>query len=369
MSSSTRPAMLAVLVAVTVLSSGLAGVALAESPSTPDAQTTENTTDDAGEEIVDAVVETLQTIETVEFTQTTETEFDGESTTSTQRVVADVDAFEKRVETLEADYGENTTTVINETHSAIYDADEETLNTYQYRSDRLLPQLELLGNESAVDYEYTGTDTVDGKDVYVLEAVPQQERLSDTDASMTIAIDAETHFPVKIETTVDSEDFSYNTTRTYENVSLNEDVPESAFELDVPEDTTEPSFEVPDVTTYDDHEALTASADLSVPDAELAGDYEFDSATVIDGDDYYSVSMTYTNGEESVYVTAQADSSFDWSQSEDYEEVSVGDTTGYYAEYDDYGFLRVDSDGQSYSVHGQLDQGETVDIATAIVEA
>ncbi len=365
-----RPAVLAVLVAVTVLSSGLAGVAFADGSSTPAAQTTDSTDDADGEEVVDTFIERIETLETVEFTRTTETEYDGETTTGTQRVVADLNAFEKRVETLESSYGTNTTMVVNETTSVTYNPDENTVSKFDYRSDRLLPQLQSLTNESAVDYHYEGTDTVAGTDVYVLTGEPTQAQYNnDANVSVTVAVDTETYFPVQITSAVDSEDMSFSTTQTYTNVSLNEEVPESAFELDVPSDATEPSFGGPEVTSYDDYDALQSDAELSVPGAELPGDYEFEDARTIDGDNYYTAMLTYTNGEERIHVSTQADSPFDWSEDDDYEQVTVGDETGYYADFDEYAFLHVDTDSQSYTVHGQLTKDELTDIGSAVIES
>jgi hypothetical protein len=76
----SRPALLAVLASVMLLTTGIAGVAFAGTPSTPVAQTDETTTDEPdGEEVIDSFTERLNTLDTVEFTRITETESNGET--------------------------------------------------------------------------------------------------------------------------------------------------------------------------------------------------------------------------------------------------------------------------------------------------
>jgi outer membrane lipoprotein-sorting protein len=366
---SRTSALLALLVTVSVLSTGLAGVALADSTSTTAAQPdTESETTPDGEAIVENFTERVETLETVEFTRTTESEFNGQTTNATVRVVADLESGQKRTETIESSYGTNTTSVINETHMKTYNPDENTVSTVEYESQgySMLPQITQLANESAVEYEFAGTDTVNGEDVYLLDATPQQ-MYDEQNASLTVAVDTETYFPVQLKTSVDSDQYNVTSTQTYSNVSINEEVPESAFELDVPDDATEPSFDGPEVDSYEEYSSLQSDAELSLPSADLPGDYEFESGQTIDGDGYYSVSLTYTDGEDHVHVSVQDDSPFDWSDRDGYDEVSLGDETGYVTDYDEYGFLHADANGNSYTVYGELNEDLLVDIGTAVV--
>jgi outer membrane lipoprotein-sorting protein len=364
-------AVLALLVAVSVLSTGIAGAALADSPSTPDAQPatdTEPTTD--GEAVIENFTQRIETLETVEFTRMMESEVGNGTMNNTVRVVADLESEQKRTETVASSHGSNTTTVINATHMTTYNADENTVNTFEYGSNSrgysMLPQLTQLANESAVEYEFLGTGTINGEEVYRLDATPTQTP-DETGVSVTIAVDTETYFPVQVTTEFSSEEYSVNSTRTYSNVSINEDVPDSAFDLDVPADATEPSFTGPDIESYDNYSSLQSDTDLSLPDAELPADYEFEDARIIDGDNHYSVSLTYTDGNESVYVGVQDDSSFNWSERDGVEEVSLGDETGYYNDNGDYAILHVDTGEQSYYLSGQLDEDQLINIGTAVV--
>lgn len=369
---SRSSALLALLVTVSMLSTGIAGAALADSPSTTDAQpanNSETTTD--GEAVVENFTQRIETLETVEFTRTMESEFDNETMSNTVRVVADLESEQKRTETIASSHGSNTTTVINATHMTTYNADENTVNTFEYGSNSrdysMLPQLTQLANESAVEYEFLGTGTLDGEEVYRLDATPTQTP-AETDVSLTVAVDTETYFPKQVTTEFSGEQYSVNSTRTYSNVSINEDVPESAFELDVPADATEPSFSGPDIESYDDYASLQSDAELSLPAAELPADYEFEGARIIDGDNYYSVSLTYTDGDQRVHVGVQKNSSFDWSERDGVDEVSLGDETGYYDDDGDYAFLHADTGEQAYYLYGQLDEDQLIDIGTAVVD-
>lgn len=362
--------MLALLVTVSVLSAGIAGVALADRPSTIGAQSVEDS-DPApdGDAVVSNFTERIETLETVEFTRAVETTHNNETTTRTVRVVADLERNQKRTETIESSYGSNTTTVTNETHMTTYDPDENTVRTIEYESqgNLMLPQLTQFANESAIEYEFAGTETVDGEEVYVLDATPKQT-YGDQNVSVTVAVDTETYFPVQVSSDVRSDQYNVSSTQTYSNVSINHDVPESTFELDVPADATEQSYDGPEIESYDEYDSLQSNTDMSLPSAELPGDFEFESAQTIDGDGYYSVSLTYTDGENRVYVTVKDDSPFDWSERDGVDEVPLGEETGYYSDYDDYGFLYVDTDDQSYSLYGEVDEDVLVEIGIAVVD-
>lgn len=368
----SRPALLAVLASVMLLTTGIAGVAFAGAPSTAVAQTDETTSDEPdGEEIIDSFTERLNTLDTVEFTRMTESETNGETLQSTERVSADFEAFQMRTETVSSTFRNNTTTVVNESTSVTYNEDENTVTKYDYRGDILLPNVEMLANDSAVNYEYLGTDTVNGQNVYVLEGAPTQQVSTETNTSLTVYIGTETQFPVRLAVDVESSEYDYNysSTITYENVTLNEDISDSTFDIDIPEDATDPRENLgPEISTYESHDALQSSANLSVPSAELAAGYEFDQARVIDGDGYYTVSTTYTDGTDRITVSVQDENPFDYSEMEDYEEVSVDENTGWYAEYDEFSFLHWDSDGQSYSLYGQLSGEDTLDIAASVAD-
>lgn len=362
-----RPAIVGVLAAVLLLSS-TAGVALAATPTAATTDTQDTETLD-GAEIIDAFRDNLDSLETVEFTRTIESTFNNETTTRTAEIAADLGSEQKRIETTDATVGSNTTTVWNGTMVTTYNADENTVSEYEVTGASLLPALDSLANESFLSYEYTGTETVDGETTYVLEATPDEAVVGDTEASVTVYLDTETYFPETVEQQSESEEFAYSSTTTYENVTLNEEIPASTFALDLPDDVEDLSeTTTPEFSEYETHDSLTANTTLSVPAATPTDNLTFDSGTVVDGDDYHSVTVTYTSNETTVtVVTNEKLSEFNYSEVDQFEAVDVGDTTGYLYNQDDYTTLYVEDD-QSYTVHGEITEDTAVDTAEAILE-
>jgi outer membrane lipoprotein-sorting protein len=360
-----RPAVLAVLATALLLTSSVAGIAAAHQSSTIDAQSDE--TD--GDEVVDSFLERIETLETVEFERTTESTYDGETATNTDRVAVDLDDFQKRIDTVDSSFGSNTTTVVNESTSVIYDPAHDTVSEFTVSGEQiLLPRLEQLANESVLSYEFGGTETVDGRSAYVLEAVPEREVPEDTELSMTVYVDTETHFPIRVASESVTDDAEYSSTVTYRNVTVNEGIPDTRFELDLPDDVSTPTRDSPpEISTYDSYTALDANASVALPDAELADGFTFDGGTVISSDDRYSVFTSYSDGEQSVSVTVSADSSsgIDRSDYDRFEAVEIGDTTGYVYDGDDYASVYW-TDAQSYTVSGDISAEQAVDIAESI---
>jgi outer membrane lipoprotein-sorting protein len=364
-----RPAILAVLVAAMLVTSGTAGVAFA-APSAIDDGQQDETVD--GDDVIEEFRTQMEALDTVQFTRTAEVTYDNETTTTTTRTVADLDDSQKRVEIVNATSGSNTTTVWNGSNVTTYYPDDERVSEYEVTGTTLLPRVQGLVNESLITYEYNGTETVNGQETYVLEAVRTAEAQpsDDAEASATLYIDTETYFPVQLQSQVSTEDFSHTSTVTYENVTLGEEIPDETFELDLPDDVDdEPETTMPDVTRHDSYDSLTSDTDLSVPNATLPDGFSFDGGAVVHSEDFHSVSLSYTDGEESISVTTRTDpiTSFDHSDSDRYEAVGVGDTTGYVYTSDDFLALYVEAD-QPYTIYGEISQETATDIADSILD-
>ena len=363
----SRPAILALLTATLLVTSGIAGVAFAGSSSAIDAQTTDTP---SGEEVVDSFIERISTLETAQFTRTSETTFRNETITRSIRVSADFESFQKRTETVRSSNGNNITRVVNESTTVTYNEDENTVTEFDSPGNTLLPTVEALANESMVDYELRDTQAVDGQETYVLDATPKQmaQSSSETELELTVYLSTETYFPVQIETERTGEKYTYDSTMTFDNVTLNEEIPESTFELDVPENATDPTENTGyDITEYDSYDNLTSTANVSVPGSELAADFSFEEGRIIDGESLYSVSLSYTDGEETVGVNTRSASEvqFNYSDSEMYETVEIGETTGYLFSSGEYTTLHWETD-QSYSLYGEISNQTAVDIAASI---
>lgn len=369
MTNRSRQAVLAVLATAILLTSSFAGGVVAGVPSTADAVQTD--TPD-GDEVIDSFVERISTLETAQFTQTVASTYNNETNTRTVRVVADLEDSQKRTETVSTSVGSNTTTILNESTTVTYNEDENTVSEYDVSGTTVLRQIEVLGNESRLNYEYLGTDTVEGQNTYVLDVVPEQQSQTDSDveSSVTLYVNTETHFPVRMVSETITEDTEFSSTITYENVTLDEPVPESAFELDVPANATNPTENSgPEITSYGSYSELASNTDLSVPDANVTDEFSFERGTIVDGEEYHSVSLAYNDGNQTVTVNTRAGStnSFDYSDSERYRTVEVGDTTGYLYASNEFTSLHWETD-QSYNLYGQTSNGTAVDVAQAIVD-
>jgi outer membrane lipoprotein-sorting protein len=362
--------MFAVLTAAMLLTSGAVSVAFAGSPSTMDAQT-EETPD--GDEVIDEFVEQMSNLDTVQFTRTSELTFNNQTSTNTVRVDADLDSFQKRTETVNASVGSDSiTTVQNDSALVRYDSAENTVSKYEVQSSTLLPRIESLANESLVNYEYLGMETVDGQETYALGVTPAEEFQRDTDVETetTVYLNTETYFPVRIDSETRSEEYNHSSTTTYENVTLNEEIPDETFDLDVPDDATDPTTNVgPEITDFDAHDELAAATNVSVPDAEIGDGFSFDHGTTIDGENYYGVTLAYSDGNRTVTVSTQAGETgnFDYDESEMYEAVEVGETTGYLYTNDEFTLLSVEAD-KPYTIYGEINNETAVNVAESIID-
>ncbi|MEF8813179.1 MAG: hypothetical protein V5A55_05110 [Halovenus sp.] len=366
-SKKRRSALFAALTAAMLLLSGTAGVAFAATPATHDVQD-ERTPD--GDEVIEEFRDRIESLETVEFTRTEQVTYDNETTTNSVRVHADLEDAQKRVETVSGPT--NTTRVWDDGNVVMYDADDNTVSEYEVTGTSLLPGVQGLANESLLNYEYLGTDTIDGQETYVLEAVrdEQTQQNDDIDASMTLYIDTETYFPVRTELQASSEDVEHSSVVSYENVTLGEEIPDSTFELDLPDDVEDlRENSIPGVSEHETYDAVASNTDLPVPAAELTDDFSFDSGVVVNEDDFRSVTLTYTDGEGSVSVIVHDEpiTGVDHSESDRYDSVDVGNTTAYLSTGDDFTSLYVEGD-QPYTVYGGVTEETSIDIAEALLD-
>ncbi|WP_154018255.1 LolA family protein [Halolamina sediminis] len=365
-----RQTVVAVLTAAMLLTSGAVGVAFAGSPSMTDAQAGE-TAD--GEEVIDAFLEQVSTLETVQFTRTAELTFNNQTSTNTVRVDADLESFLKRTETVNASIGsDSVTTVRNDSAVITYDSEENTVSEYEVQSGTLLPRIESLANESMVDYEYLGIETVDGQETYALDVTPEEQfqRDADVETETTVYLDTETYFPVRTDSQTRSEEYNHSSTVTYENVTLNEEIPDGTFDLDVPDDATDPTAAVgPEITEFDTYDELAAAANVSVPDAEIGDGFSYDHGTTIDGENYYGVTLGYSDGNRTITVSTQAESTgnFDYEESEMYEAVEVGGITGYLYTSDEFSLLSIEAD-QRYTIYGDVRNETAVDVGVSVID-
>lgn len=361
---------LAVVASALLLTSGTAGIAFAATPAAaaPTDKLATEYPDDSN--VVEKFTERLSTVETAQFTRTTEITVGNETTTSTERIQVDFDDSQLRSETVDGEF--NITTIQDDGNVTQYNADKNRVTGAEVTGSSVLPRLDALANESMFDYEYGGVDVVDGELVYELEpvSVAGEQMSGDAAASMTVYVNMDTYFPVQIESESNVQDDEFSSTVAYEDVTLNEEIPDSTFELDLPDDVEDLRNDSgPDVTRYDTYDDVVSNTNHTVPPADLTEDFSFDSAATFEGENINSLHLTYTAGEESVSVVVYTEprTQFNHSDSDRFESVDIGDTTGYLSTHEDFVSLYVEGD-QPYRIHGQIDQETATTIAETLID-
>lgn len=357
------------LAAALVVAGGVAGASTAmdqtdESPdtqSTDDASTAESS-DDA--DVVSEFKERVSSLETLSMTQTMSMETDGNHSSTTEtKLSIDFEDTQVRREVVNSSYGSDRITVRNESQSVTYDPEDNTVTRYNTSGSTVYTPVKSVLDASEIIYE--DRERVDGESTYRLTVVPNQSAGPDTNA--TLWIDTDTHFPTKVTVSPESEDLSYSMTMTFSNVSLNTEIPDSRFSIDIPDNATEPQHTMPDTESYDSLEELRDAANVSVPDPDVPGNYSFDEGRITDGDDYYSVSLTYSDGSDTLSVSKHPATGYNFSDNEDFESVDLGDQTGWYNEFDDTGMVAWECGDHSYSIYGKASKADLTDTARSMV--
>lgn len=341
-----------------------------------DAQTTApDETNLTAEEILAAHQDRVESMETVSMTVHSNMSSDSYSSSSTQSIWIDFNDSQMRTE-MNSEYA-NTTTVRNETGSITYDADDNVVRNSSFTFEDMDPRetsrfAVLLNNE--VELTYEATETVDGTETYRLDADPQYNYTSG-EIEATIWLDSETYMPVQYESSMDSDRYSYETTVQFDDVRVNETIPDERFSIDVPADAERPEDTTPDFESYDSESALRENTTQSVPDPDVPENYTFDSGYVTDGEEFSSIALSYTDGDDGSISVSQYASSGDtnsyYSESDSFENVSIGNQTAYYNEYS-YGesntSVLVWNDGdRRYSIYGSESQSTVIDIAESLI--
>jgi len=328
------------------------------------------------EEIVQRHSDRLESMETISMTVRMNTSADQYSSSSTSELWIDFEDKQMRTES-SSDYA-NTTTVRNDTGTVTYDADENTVRdadlTFEDMDPRETQQFALLLNNET-ELTYDGTERIDGTETYRLDVEPQSSSI-DGEVDATAWISSETYMPVRLESSVEADNYSFESTVRFTDVRINETISDERFRLDVPDDAEKPEeYSTPDYASYDSESELRANTSQAVPDPTVPENYSFDSAFVTDGDDHSSVTMTYTDGDDGSISISQSTSSglgsSYYNESDQYETVTIGNQTAYYGEFEfgdsNTSVLVWDDGDQRYSIHGSISRSAATDIAKSLV--
>ena len=95
------------------------------------------------------------------------------------------------------------------------------------------------------------TRPIDGEETYRLALEPNTTGMSVSGSfDLTVWIDSETYIPKRAQSAVSSDNYSFETTQQYRNVSLNKSLSDDRFTIDVPDDAEEPGSSDFDMTSY-----------------------------------------------------------------------------------------------------------------------
>ena len=151
----------------------------------------------------------------------------------------------------------------------------------------------------AVSYE--GTDTVDGRDVFVV-SVSRAGGGAEPVANytQTLWLDAERYVPLKLQTGWTQGGERTVVTATYTDVTFDPEFPAGTFRFDPPANATLERADAPAQQRYDSVVELRAAASMSVPEPNLPADFALASATRTDGERVTSVGLQYVNATTTV---------------------------------------------------------------------
>lgn len=323
------------------------------------------------EEIMAAHEAQLESLETLSLTVRSNVSSDSYSSESTSSIWVDFDDEQIRTER-SSEYGD-TITVRNETGSVTYDTEDNTVRNSSITFADMNPRengfFALVMNEES-ELTYEDTAVINGTETYRLDVDTQSEAI-EAEHDATVWIDTETYMPVRYDVSLDSDRYSYETTVQFDDVRINETIPDERFSIDVPEDAERPDYSTPDFESYESESELRQNTSQSVPDPELPANYTFDSAYVTDGEEHSSVSLSYTDGDDGSITLSQSSgntlSNSHYADSDEFENVSVGDRTGYYNEFDtgesNMSILVWEAGDNRYTIYGSVSQSTVVDIA------
>ncbi|WP_284010468.1 DUF4367 domain-containing protein [Haloarcula pelagica] len=317
-------------------------------------------------------------LDTLVMTVETNSTMNGNQTYSSERTVwVDYEHDRMRTERT-SEYAQSATSnefisVRNESGVVSYSVEDNTVHRYNSSfSDRPadVTGLSSIVNNSEATFE--GRERLDGEETYRLSLKPDLDAMAATgEVTVTLWLDTDSYFLEKAHMVANSENHTVETTQDYRNVSLNESLSDERFTIDIPDDAEEPGHSGFEMTDYESLSALRSNATQDVPSPDLPDEYSFDHGYIVENDGNTSLSLKYTtDANETIRVGHKSTSGFNYSESDRFETVEVGNQTGWYTEFDNGDSTTVmlawHHDNSEYTVSGTVNESEVIDIAESI---
>jgi outer membrane lipoprotein-sorting protein len=359
---------------------GIGGVVAVQHPSddVPSTQLTHAPSDDpdetndsstpTGDEVVERFEERIESLESVVMAYETNTTINGNTTMTSERRMW-VDYENDRVRTEWETDRTHVITVRNESGMVSYDVENNQLNRFNVSADMThVTPVDTLVTETEIAYE--GRDRIDGEEAYRLTVTPTNASALGS-VNVTVWLDTDTYFPTVMTSEIADDEHDFERTTHFRSVSLNASIPDDRFTIDVPDNATEPEQSFPDVTEYDSLSSLREDTNRSVPSPEIPDAYSFEEGYVVADDDSHSITLHYTtDDDESLTVVKHPPMEYNFSESDRYETIDVGNHTGYYTEYEYDGnttsVVVVPCGDTTYRVSGDRSKDETVGVADSL---
>lgn len=150
----------------------------------------------------------------------------------------------------------------------------------------------------SVAVSFEGTETVDGREAYVLTVEPAGDSAAFEE---TLWVDRETFFPLQRQTSWTDGGTPVSVTTTYENVSMNPGLDAETFRFDPPNDVTVETPKTPQTTAFDSVAGVRAATTAPVPTLDMPPSFHLTYATATDGR-IHGAGVRYAN--ETALVTA-----------------------------------------------------------------
>lgn len=376
-----RAGFVAVLLGLMVVFSGFgAGVAVTEQEPSDRVQPTQatgitpvqeenNTPPSPGSGVVEAFRERMNSLDTLVMSYNTNVTINDNRTVSLQRRMW-VDYKKNRVRIHTKTEEMEIITVRNESTTVTYNVDNNQVSRFETPGgtepttpiDRLL-------NNSEITYE--GTEHLNDRQTYRLSVTPEYTGDMLGSVNVDIWIDNETYFPTKINVNSEYDEFSYETTTHFRNVSLNQSIPDSTFKLNIPEDAKDSVEISTSRQAYESLSKLRSETDRFVPSPDVPERYSFNQGSVVDGEDYQSVTLRYrTDSDKTLNVVKRPSSVYNFTPNDRHEEVDINGNTGYYTQHDGgdttLSILVLPCENNSYSLSGNPPKNQITYIAESL---
>ena len=235
------------------------------------------------------------------------------------------------------------------------------------------------------DISLLGTEEIEGREAYLLEATPKETGEETPPYSMKVWVDKETWMFLGYEM------YDSNETLTSKveirDLKVNTGIPDSEFEFKIPEGATVKTMETIKTVEYGE---LNPSGELSLEEAEERTGFEilipeylpegctFSHATAYntsetspDGQAAETVVLTYKEGEESVVITEtvyKGQAPEEAAIMNSAEDVSINEAEGKYLALGDMKVLKWKLGNVDLSLRSPLDKAELLKIAESISE-